>query len=332
MQCLDAGAAGLVLVIDGSGRLIATLTDGDIRRAILRGESLDVPVRKVAHARPVTGRNGAGRDEILRIFRASGVRQLPLVDDIGRPTALCLAADLATRVQRYTVVVMAGGRGSRLGALTNDTPKPLVRISGRPILEILVGQLAAEGFVDLIVTVNYLSDRLREHFDDGSEFGVKIDYVEEPEPLGTAGALSLLRDRLKSTFLVVNADLLTGGDFTGLIDEHERSHNDMTLATYEVETALRFGVVESDEGRVVNLTEKPRLRFRVNAGLYVMEPSALVHVPPQRADMPEVVMAAIAAGKRVGVAEIHDVWLDIGEESDLLRASDVYSERAASEA
>jgi dTDP-glucose pyrophosphorylase len=325
MQRLDAGAAGLVLVVDAEGRLIATLTDGDVRRAILRGESLDAPVSSVAHHRPVTAREGATREEVVQIFRERAVRQLPFVDRVGRPVALCLASDISTATQPYPVVLMAGGRGSRLGELTTQTPKPLVHVGGRPILEILIGQLAAEGFVELIVTLNYLSDRLRHHFGDGAEFGVHIDYVDEPEPLGTAGALSVIADRLRTTFLVLNADLLTGTRFSELVAAHRRCHNDLTMATYEVDVSVRYGVVDVQGDAVRSLSEKPTLRLRANAGMYVLEPSVLMHVPRARIDMPEVVTSAIAAGMRVGQAEIRDVWVDIGELADLQRADDVYA-------
>lgn len=321
---LDLGAIGVVLVIDKEGALVATLTDGDVRRAILRGIELDAPVSSVAHAGPVSVSRSATRDDVIRIMRERGVRHVPLLDPEQRPVAICIAVDLAVRTRDNIAVIMAGGRGSRLGDLTVDTPKPLIVVGGRPILEILVEQLATAGFTRLVVTVNYLSERVQRHFGDGSRYGVQIDYVEEQEPLGTAGALSMIGDRLGSTFLLLNADLLTTVSFGDLLDAHKASRNDLTLATREVEVTLRYGVVDVDGDRVTAMREKPTLRARANAGMYVCEPEVIAVLPRGKCDMPEVVTAALDAGLRVGTYDVHQLWLDIGELADLERARAVY--------
>jgi len=324
MKRLDATAIGVMLVVDGEGSLVATLTDGDVRRAILRGTELDAPVSSVAHAKPVSAPRSSTREDIVRLMRERGVRHVPLVDPNLRPIAICVAVDLAVATRNNIAVLMAGGRGSRLGDLTVDTPKPLIAVGGRPVLEILIEQLATEGFTHLIITVNYLAERVQRYFGDGSKYGVHIEYIEEREALGTAGALSIIGDRLSTTFLVLNADLLTTVSFGDLLDAHKAGRNALTLATREVEVTVRYGVVDVDGDRVTSVREKPMIHTRANAGMYVCEPEVLSVVPRGKCDMPEVVTAALGAGLRVGNYDVHQLWLDIGELSDLERARTVY--------
>ena len=320
IEHIEAGGAGIALLVDDDGRLVATLSDGDVRRALLRGADLSVPAISVASRSPILAPVAITRGDAMRLVRERGIRQLPLVDVRGRPAGLLLDSDLVSVARPEPVVVMAGGRGSRLGALTGETPKPLVAVGGSPILETLVTQLVAEGFTTFLFAVNYLSERIVAHFGDGSRLGASIDYLREREPLGTAGALRLAADRLDRTFIVLNADLLTTVRFSELADAHRRCQNTLTMAVSETEVSLRYGVVRVDGDRVTGLEEKPKLKTLANAGIYVAEPAVLRYVPDGSSSMPEVVTALLAAGEPVGHYAINDLWLDIGELSDLERA------------
>ncbi len=320
IERIEAGGAGIALLVDDEGRLNATLTDGDVRRALLRGSDLSVPAISIASRSPVVAPAAITRADAIRLVRERGIRQLPLIDAAGRPAGLLLDSDLVGVARAEPVIVMAGGRGSRLGALTGETPKPLVAVGGSPILETLLTQLVAEGFTTFLFAVNYLSDRIVAHFGDGSRFGAKIDYLREDQPLGTAGALRLAADRLDRTFIVLNADLLTTVRFSELADAHHRCHNTLTMAVTETEVSLRYGVVRVEGDRVTGVEEKPTIRALANAGIYIAEPAVLRYVPEGVSSMPEVVSALLAAGEPVGHFTIHDLWLDIGELSDLERA------------
>lgn len=329
LQRLDASGAGLVLLVDERGRLAGALSDGDVRRAVLADTSLSSPALSVATRDPVKAPIKSGRRELLALFRERGIRQVPLVDESGVPVAMVLAADLAAATRDEPAVIMAGGRGSRLGALTSERPKPLIEVGGRPILETIVDQLASDGFTTILLAVNYQADQISRHFGDGARFGVRIDYIRETEPLGTAGALRLARERLDRTFLVMNADLLTSLRFADLVDHHQEHGNAITVAVSPVEVDLRYGVVDTNgEGRITAFREKPKLTVAANAGIYVAEPSVLALVPEGASSMPDLVARAISDGMAVGSFAMHDLWLDIGEIADLRRAHSVYERLA----
>ena len=325
LQRLDATGAGLVLLVDAGGRLAGALSDGDARRAMLAEAKLSAPALSVATRDPVSASVRAGRRELLALFRDRGLRQIPLVDDDGAPVSLALAADVVAATREEPVVIMAGGRGTRLGPLTAERPKPLIEVGGRPILETIIDQLASDGFTTILLAVNYQAGQIEQHFGDGSRLGVHIDYLRESEPLGTAGALRLAADRLGGTFIVMNADLLTSLRFGELVDTHRACGNAITVAISPVDVDLRYGVVETDrEGRVSAFREKPKVTVAANAGIYVVEPSVLPLVPAGPSSMPDLVTCALADGSRVGSFVMHDLWLDIGELTDLQRAHSVY--------
>ncbi len=325
LEKLDATGVGLTLLVDGAGCLVGALSDGDVRRAILTDVELSRPALDVATRTPVKARNTVGRRELIALFRERGVRQIPLLDDGGIPVAIILAADVASATREEPVVIMAGGRGSRLGDLTAERPKPLIPVGGRPILETIVDQLSSDGFNDILLAVNYHAEQIVEHFGDGARHGVKIEYIREREPLGTAGALRLVADRLDRTFIVMNADLLTSLHFADLVEHHTIRKNAITMAVTPVEVDLRFGVVDANgEGTVTAFREKPKMTVAANAGIYVVEPRVLPLVPEGPSTMPELVTRAIERGMCVGSYDMQGLWLDIGELNDLQRAGAIY--------
>lgn len=324
MGVIDAGAVELAFVTEPeTGKVLGTVTDGDLRRAILRGAGLADRVLTDCMSAPfVWVAEGTGRAEVLELMKARGVSQVPVLDGRGRLAALHTMREfLGAPKLPNPAVIMAGGRGTRLHPLTETVPKPMLEVAGRPILERLVLHLVGCGVQTIYLSVNYLADVIREHFGDGGEFGCAIRYLEEPEPLGTAGALALLPGPQSDPILVMNGDLITREDVSGIIATHEKSDNELTccLKTYSVQ--VPFGVAEVDGRRIVALEEKPSRSFLINAGIYVLSPRAIAMVPSgERTDMSEVVASCIDGDLRVGFHPLGGDWLDVGRPEQLDRA------------
>lgn len=321
MQVLDRGGVGIVLVLEGL-KLCGVLTDGDIRRALLRRVPLESAVGIVMTTTPVTAPSGIDAPAARELMHSHGVRQLPLLDQRGAPIAVALLDDLIPREQYTTpVVIMAGGLGTRLRPLTDDIPKPLIRIGGRAIIDTIIDELAHQSFNNVIVTAHYRAEQLEEHLRTRN-----VRVIREPERLGTAGSLVRLADVLDEPFLVVNADLLTTFDFREFVRSHRRRRPLVTLAVCENALQLRFGLVDVEGSRVISLREKPYLTFFVNAGIYAVDPAALALVPQGRSfDMTEVISAALERGDSVDSFPVREFWMDIGTPEDLQRAVDHYA-------
>lgn len=329
IRVIDAGAMAIALVIDEIGRLLGTVTDGDVRRGILRGVRFEDRVEKIMHPNPVVAPQGSAREELLRIMRQHDVEHLPIVDAEGRVVGLELLGRLLERAGEKDnwVVVLAGGLGTRLRPLTEQTPKPLLRVGDRTVLDVLVEQIASYGFQNLLLAVGYQADRVEQHFGDGARLGVRIRYVRETEPLGTIGAVRLAEAWLERPFLVVNGDLMTRVNFEHLLEFHERERFDITLALKEYEFRIPYGVVELSSGEVCALEEKPRRTCLVNAGIYALQPSVITLIPAgRRFDMTDLVQSALESKHRVGGFPIHEYWLDIGASEDYERAHQAYLE------
>jgi dTDP-glucose pyrophosphorylase/predicted transcriptional regulator len=323
LQRIEQGSAQIVLVVDAGNRLLGTVTDGDVRRAILRGVRLDAPVSAVMNANPMSIEDGMSQEAAIALMRDKVLHQLPVVDRERRVVGL-ITLDAVLRAFRgdTTVVLMAGGLGSRLRPLTDATPKPLLPIGGRPLIEITIENLARQGFGRFLLSVNYKADMFREHFGDGQRFGVEIGYLEESEQLGTAGALRLLPDRPGTPILVMNGDILTALDARLLMLHHREQGAPATMCVREYDWKVPYGVVRMDGGgRLAAFEEKPSRREFVNAGIYVLSPEALELLPPAGAvDMPtlfDLVSARLAAP---AVYRLREYWLDIGHLDDLRRA------------
>jgi NDP-sugar pyrophosphorylase family protein len=277
-------------------------------------------------AHPAAAPAGLSDEAVLTLMEDRVVRQMPIVDAAGRVVDIKLLDLLGrARPEPTTVLVMAGGLGTRLGEITRLLPKPLVRVAGRPVLETLVRELATQGFSHVLVAVRYKADLIQRFFGDGHRYGVGIEYLVEHEPLGTAGAIRLATARTSGPLVVTNADLLTRVDFRALLDFHRREANDLTIGVLESTFQLRYGVVETEGTRIVAIREKPSLRHMINAGMYVVEPTCASIVPEGRSDMDELISASISSGLRVGAFPIHEFWADIGDPDDLTRAEKEYS-------
>lgn len=330
MKAMTATRCGIVLVAGPGRRLLGVVADTDLRRALLAGAELAEPVVRALNARPITMRAGLPREEVSELFRSTRKPYIPVVDAKGRLLELAAYAEFAAIPRRYPhrVVLMAGGEGLRLRPLTSNTPKPMLKLGDKPILEHLIEQLAAAGFVHFVLTVNYLAEQIRAHFGDGSRWGVEIEYLEETRPLGTVGALSLLKPRPKDPVLVMNGDVLTKVNFGALLDFHASEKGLATLCVKRHEIQVPYGVVELAGRRLSLFTEKPTHRFLINAGIYVLDPRALALIPRGKPfDMPQL-LKALRSRRKSAVAcfPIEEYWLDIGSPREFERASVEFGE------
>lgn len=319
IEAIDRSGRQIALVVDGAGKLVATVTDGDVRRGILRGVDIDGPVDQVMHLSPTTVTEGAPDAETRRLIRDRKLQHVPVLDQSGHLVDLATVADLFGVTPNNTrVVLMAGGLGTRLRPLTENVPKPMLPVGGKPILEQIIGLFADQGFWRISISVNYRREMVREHFGSGEGLGVEIDYIEEDQRMGTAGALSLLPEKPDEPFVVMNGDVLVALQFSELLAYHREKAAAGTLVVREYEQQVPFGVVRSKDGLMTGIEEKPVERYFVNAGIYVLSPEALDHVTPgDPLDMPDLLSALSNDGKNVGVYPLRDYWRDIGRLDDL---------------
>ena len=321
LRIIDSSRLQIAMVVDGEGRLLGTVTDGDVRRALLAGKSLTSPVTDIMFRTPTTAPPEADRETLLGLMQAKVLRQLPLVDAEGRVVGLeSMMSLLATRELPNPVVLMAGGRGERLRPLTDTCPKPLLKVGGKPILERILENFLSQGFRRFFISVNYKAEMVEEHFGDGTRFGASISYLREDKPLGTAGALTLLPE-LDLPFLVMNGDLLTKVNFAHLLDFHTENSAAGTMCVRDYTTQIPFGVVRTEGNALLRIDEKPSQTVFVNAGIYVLSPAVLRHIPHGEAyDMPRLFETLVARGEKARVFPVRDAWLDIGRMDDYERA------------
>ncbi|MEO6775186.1 MAG: nucleotidyltransferase family protein [Kofleriaceae bacterium] len=322
MQCLDRSGLLIALVVDDAQRLVGILTDGDIRRALLAGAALAAPLLDHIRRDFVSVAPTAGRAEVIELMQARYIQQVPVVEPGGKLVGLHLLRDvIGTSARANWAIVMAGGRGSRLAPLTDQLPKPMLRVAGRPILERIVLHLVGQGVRRIFLAINYLGDIIRDHFGDGSAYGARIEYLVEDQPLGTGGALSLLMERPTAPVLVMNGDLVTQANIGGMLDFHAAGAQVATVAVREYFHTVPFGCVELDGDRLVRLEEKPTVSRLVNAGIYVLAPELVATIAPRtRIDLPEIIGAAMNRRDDVRAFELEDDWLDIGQREQLTQA------------
>jgi dTDP-glucose pyrophosphorylase/CBS domain-containing protein len=330
MAQIDANRQGIALIVDGQQRLLNTITDGDIRRAILGGVGLDERVETVVrdkkhplYEKPVSAMLGTKNDELLRRMRAHNIRQLPLLNEEGVVGDLVTLSDLVSEVDLpLRAVVMAGGFGTRLRPLTEDLPKPMLPVGDKPLMEHIIGGLRDAGIGHVNVTTHFKADKIREHFGDGSQFGVNIEYTAEDEPLGTAGALGLL-DESSEQMLVINGDILTAVDFRSLLSFHREHKASLTVGVRKYDLEVPYGVVRTNNGLVEKVDEKPVYTFFVNAGIYLLEPLARRLIPRGKPmDMTDLIDRLLDEGHTVASYPIVEYWLDIGRQADYEKAQE----------
>jgi dTDP-glucose pyrophosphorylase len=324
---IDQGDGHICLVVDENRCLLGTITDGDIRRGILRALPLDAPVSKVMKREPIVGLPDDGSKRLLELMLPRDVRQLPIVDSHFRVVGLMLRDELsAPEPLENQVVFMAGGLGSRLRPMTDDTPKPLLTVGQKPLLETILETFIEHGFQHFHMSVNYKADQIIQHFGNGEHWGVDINYLMEDDQLGTAGALGLLPEIPDEPIFVMNADVLTKVNFRSILDFHFEQRADATMCVREYDFQVPYGVVNIENDRITGIEEKPLQTFFVNAGIYVVSPELLHLVAKgERLDMPEFFHRAIDDGRHAAVFPVREYWLDVGRLDDFERANGEFS-------
>lgn len=311
------------MVVDENSKLLGVLTDGDIRRALLNKCSLGAPVELVMCGNPKTASSGWSRERMLLVMENLGIMHLPIVDNDRHIIGLATLQSLLDQRQvNNPVFLMAGGFGKRMHPLTNDCPKPLLKVGGKPILELILERFINAGFCKFFISTHYLPDMIRDYFGDGARWGVTIKYTQESDPLGTAGALSLLpKSEINLPLIISNGDLLTNIDFRSLLDFHNENDGIATMCVREYEYQVPYGVVEGDGLLVRAIVEKPNHKFFVNAGIYVVETEIFNYIDGNsRLDMTTLLECCIGRGQNVSMFPVHEYWLDIGRMEDFERA------------
>ncbi|MEX5354138.1 nucleotidyltransferase family protein [Pseudomonas juntendi] len=320
---LDREALRIVIVTDDQRRLLGTLTDGDVRRALLRHLPLTTPLFEVMHSNPQVAELSWSKERMLSVMEKYQLLQLPVVDETRKVVGLeTLHGLLNKRHRDNPVFLMAGGFGTRLHPLTHTCPKPLLKVGEKPILELIMQGFINAGFHRFFISTHYMPEMIRDYFGDGSNWGVTIRYVHESEPLGTGGALGLLpHDEIDLPLFMMNGDLLTNLDFQNLLSFHEAHDGLATMCVREYEQQIPYGVIQSEGHRILSMVEKPTHRFFINAGIYLLSPELVKRIKPgTKIDMPSVLENAMKDGSVVNMFPIHEYWLDIGRMEDFYRA------------
>jgi dTDP-glucose pyrophosphorylase len=320
---IDKSALQVAVVLNPDQTLAGILTDGDIRRAVLAGNSLQIKVSEVMNSRPTAVPISMPRNKMLALMRRKVIHHLPIINEDRRLIGLVTLDDLIGAVERPNwVVLMAGGLGTRLHPLTKECPKPLLKVGEKPILEIILESFAEQGFKQIFLSVNYKAEMIQDYFGEGHRWGVQINYIHEKERLGTAGALSLLPGQPTTPMIVMNGDILTRTSFDSLLKFHEAQNAVATMAVREYDFQVPYGVVRVDGTKIKAIEEKPVQHFFVNAGIYTLSPKALAHIPKNTFfDMPTLFEHLIAANQPTAAYPLREYWIDIGRISDLEKAN-----------
>jgi len=323
LKAINAGGLRIAFVVDSSGKILGTVSDGDTRRALIARIPLAENVLQVMNPNPRTLPWTAGRERALLIMEEHDLLVVPIVNEFNELVDVHIHRELIQTHRRNNLVfLMAGGFGNRLHPLTLNCPKPMLEIDGKPILERTIEKFIAAGFVRFIISVHYLPDMITSHFGNGSRWNAKIGYIEEKEPLGTAGALGLLQDREELPIILINGDVITDIDVSALLAFHNKSAATVTMCVREHDIQVPYGVVETNGEDVLDVVEKPTHKFFVNAGIYVLSPALLGSVVPNvRLDMPDLIRLAISSRNLVKMFPIHERWADIGRFDDFNHAT-----------
>jgi dTDP-glucose pyrophosphorylase len=325
-ETIDKGALKIAIVVNQNKQVIGTISDGDIRRALLKNYTLDDSIENIYFKTPFLANQNDSKQHIIKEAISRQLYQVPVVDKNNYLIDIVdIAKALKTRKRKNKVILMAGGLGTRLHPLTLDTPKPLLKVGDKPILQTIIEKFASSGFEDIILSVNYKANMIKEYFKDGKELGVNISYIQEEKRLGTAGALSLLEDIPKEPFFVMNADLLTNIDFENFLDFHMIQKSLATMAVRDQEYQIPYGVVTTQDSKILSIEEKPTYKYFVNAGIYLLSPEVLKYIPKDTFfDMPTLFDTLIKEQKNILSFPIHEYWLDIGRMEELQKAQNEY--------
>ncbi|WP_075167657.1 nucleotidyltransferase family protein [Acinetobacter indicus] len=322
LELLDLYALRIVLVVDDHNQLIGSITDGDIRRGLLKGQDVHAAVETIMHTNPYSIEEGSlNNRQIFEIMREKSYLALPVIKNNQLVNIITLDDLIRKKRKENPVFIMAGGFGTRLRPLTDTCPKPMLPVGGKPLLETIISSFKNQGFYKFYISTHYLPEVINEHFGNGEKFDVQIQYVHETDPLGTGGALSLLpASDIKLPFIVINGDVLTNMNFEKLLDFHEKREAIATMCVREFQYQIPYGVVNSEDNVIESMTEKPSYFFDINTGIYVISPELLAQVEAQFIGMPTILEQQMEKKNKVLSYPLHEYWLDIGHMEDYNRA------------
>ena len=323
---IDRGAQQICLVVDQGRRLLGTVTDGDVRRGLLGGLTLDDTVVQILHNDPVTARLNDSDEYILQLMAVRHVAQIPILDEQGVVVGIRLRdSSTSSGPMANSVVLMAGGLGSRLRPLTDEMPKSLLKVGASPIIETIIEGFFTQGFQQFFISTNYKGEMIEKAVGDGHRWGIQIEYIREEKPLGTAGALSLLPDLGQSPFFVINGDILTRINYRQLLNFHMESKVSATMCVREFSQQVPYGVVTTANHLIADIVEKPVNRYNVNAGIYLLD-SAIPRSLPNNTflDMPTLLLDLVRNEHPVAAFPVREYWIDIGQINDFYRANAEY--------
>lgn len=328
LEIIDKNSKQLALVTDGDLRLIGTISDGDVRRALLKGYTLDNQITDIYFKDPTYAKISDSKESIIRIATNKKIHQIPIIDSSRRLVGLDVLDELLEKTAKNNkVVLMVGGLGIRLRPLTENVPKPMLKVGNKPILETIVEKFAEYGYNEIIMCVNYKSQVIQDYFRDGSKFGVSIQYLVEEQRMGTAGALSLINQKIEEHFFVMNGDLLTNVNFEHLQNYHVSNESSATMCVREYIHKVPYGVVNLNDNKIESIKEKPEYKFFVSAGIYMLSPSSLEFIPKNEYyDMPTLFEKLIKNNKKTISFPIREYWLDIGRIEEFEKANNEYHE------
>lgn len=327
IESIDAGAKGIALLVNDDETLLGTITDGDIRRSILKGVSLENSVENIVHYNPISVKQSMTREEIKDIFIKRAVKDIPIVDDDNRVVDLISINDiLLPEGKENPVIIMAGGLGTRLKDLTKEVPKPMLKVGHDPILQHIIANFKQYGYNKILISVNYKSEIIENYFQNGLAYGVKIEYIRENKRLGTAGGIKLAEDYIDKPFFVINGDIFTNLNVENMMKFHVKNKFDITVGTRKHSFQIPYGVIETENNYIKHLKEKPQIEYLINAGVYCLNPNLISSIPDNKYfEITDLIDICIKNGGKVGSYEIKDYWMDIGRMEDYNKVNnDIY--------
>lgn len=324
LEIINSEALRVAVVVDNNQKLLGMITDGDIRRGLLNDLTLTDKVTKVMNANSITAYQGTSKELLLEVMEQKQILSIPLLDQDGRVVGLeTLHSALSKEKYQNPVFIMAGGFGTRLRPLTDNCPKPMLKVGDKPILETVIKSFIKAGFSNFYISTHYMPEQIHDHFGDGSDLGVSISYVHEDTPLGTGGAIGLLPENMSRDLplIMINGDVLTKVDFQRVLSFHMENDADATMCVREYDYQIPYGVINGEGNKITSMVEKPVQRFFVNAGIYILSPRVIKSVAKnQKVDMPTLLEQHMNERQKVLMFPIHEYWLDIGRMDDFNRA------------